>query len=73
MHLFQFHKGTIRTDYFTGVLPTSQLFQFHKGTIRTHDKQEQGKGVLSFQFHKGTIRTDFAIPIIDLFTDISIP
>ena len=33
--VFQFHKGTIRTDYFNGVLPTAQLFQFHKGTIRT--------------------------------------
>ena len=33
--IFQFHKGTIKTDLFTGVLPTPQLFQFHKGTIKT--------------------------------------
>ena len=28
-------KVQLELDYFTGVLPTSQLFQFHKGTIRT--------------------------------------
>ena len=32
---FQFHKGTIKTDYFNAVLPRPQLFQFHKGTIKT--------------------------------------
>ena len=35
MHVFQFHKGTIRT----GNRPTKggelRKFQFHKGTIRT--------------------------------------
>ena len=32
---FQFHKGTIRTDYTKVVQENSFLFQFHKGTIRT--------------------------------------
>ena len=32
---FQFHKGTIRTDYFVSNKPFSFEFQFHKGTIRT--------------------------------------
>ena len=39
---FQFHKGTIRTDYFNGVLPVPQLFQCHKGTIRTCCFEEGG-------------------------------
>ena len=33
--LFQFHKGTIRTNYFTMSFKNIILFQFHKGTIRT--------------------------------------
>ena len=54
---FQFHKGTIRTDYFNGVLPTPQLFQFHKGTIRTLIHLALKTLIPLFQFHKGTIRT----------------
>ena len=33
--LFQFHKGTIRTNTMANFPDTVQLFQFHKGTIRT--------------------------------------
>ena len=33
--LFQFHKGTIRTDKTHRHMFTTNLFQFHKGTIRT--------------------------------------
>ena len=32
---FQFHKGTIRTDFEGTFFSTTNLFQFHKGTIRT--------------------------------------
>ena len=32
--LFQFHKGTIKTDYYSNCL-SQPLFQFHKGTIKT--------------------------------------
>ena len=32
--IFQFHKGTIRTEYEDRKADTPQ-FQFHKGTIRT--------------------------------------
>ena len=32
--IFQFHKGTIRTDAGFGFVPRFR-FQFHKGTIRT--------------------------------------
>ena len=34
-HLFQFHKGTIRTGNLDGLHLRPQRFQFHKGTIRT--------------------------------------
>ena len=33
--LFQFHKGTIRTDVMATADTASSEFQFHKGTIRT--------------------------------------
>ena len=35
-HVFQFHKGTIKTNNcMTGELRIG-VFQFHKGTIKTH-------------------------------------
>ena len=33
--LFQFHKGSIRTDTFKRGSLADYLFQFHKGSIRT--------------------------------------
>ena len=33
--LFQFHKGTIRTEEFSRKFASLFGFQFHKGTIRT--------------------------------------
>ena len=33
--LFQFHKGTIKTNEDKATFPTFNLFQFHKGTIKT--------------------------------------
>ena len=35
--LFQFHKGTIKTNAGAIVDVNSKLFQFHKGTIKTAD------------------------------------
>ena len=32
---FQFHKGTIRTPFFSRMDGVRGIFQFHKGTIRT--------------------------------------
>ena len=34
-HLFQFHKGTIKTFIFLSSVPWDSPFQFHKGTIKT--------------------------------------
>ena len=33
--IFQFHKGTIRTNYASAKNMIAMAFQFHKGTIRT--------------------------------------
>ena len=56
-NLFQFHKGTIRTNSSVSTLRWSFLFQFHKGTIRTLQRGNMRKNDFLFQFHKGTIRT----------------
>ena len=33
--IFQFHKGTIKTDMKVDFLMPIPIFQFHKGTIKT--------------------------------------
>ena len=33
--LFQFHKGTIKTEVASGIKTQGRTFQFHKGTIKT--------------------------------------
>ena len=38
--IFQFHKGTIKTDQPARGGEEYQLFQFHKGTIKTNTKKE---------------------------------
>ena len=32
---FQFHKGTIKTDFILNHADVTMPFQFHKGTIKT--------------------------------------
>ena len=39
LNLFQFHKGTIRTQFGSESVVNLNLFQFHKGTIRTINPQ----------------------------------
>ena len=53
---FQFHKGTIRTDYLT---PSSDMdFNFNSIKVRLELKQPAAYyPIRLFQFHKGTIRT----------------
>ena len=36
--IFQFHKGTIKTENFISSLNVQLEFQFHKGTIKTSHK-----------------------------------
>ena len=56
--LFQFHKGTIRTECADLKNGNSLPFQFHKGTIRTIANNRTIIIINQFQFHKGTIRTE---------------
>ena len=55
--LFQFHKGTIRTQLEFPTPEFDAMFQFHKGTIRTGQTPQVASAPAEFQFHKGTIRT----------------
>ena len=50
---FQFHKGTIKTNFLLQALNTMTTFQFHKGTIKPLERMISTYVTL-FQFHKGT-------------------
>ena len=41
INLFQFHKGTIRTDSVHAEYRQIKSFQFHKGTIRTRENSKR--------------------------------
>ena len=56
-NIFQFHKGTIRTNKRNRNALIQLSFQFHKGTIRTILSTVTVNLHSLFQFHKGTIRT----------------
>ena len=71
--LFQFHKGTIRTQSRKPGISVGTEFQFHKGTIRTGAGAESNYYVSGFQFHKGTIRTMRTSVFNTSNSDISIP
>ena len=47
-HIFQFHKGTIRTRIRGQIINIAKRFQFHKGTIRTIADQEPKKLLRNF-------------------------
>ena len=54
---FQFHNGTIKTDY-SFILPAIlPKFQFHNGTIKTQCNKGSSRTCHEFQFHNGTIKT----------------
>ena len=55
--IFQFHKGTIKTDYLSVNTSLNNAFQFHKGTIKTEYGPTTLRPHYQFQFHKGTIKT----------------
>ena len=56
--IFQFHKGTIKTDILRSIYIRDEKFQFHKGTIKTHAMDIIIPMKVPFQFHKGTIKTE---------------
>ena len=59
---FQFHKGTIKTNFSMVSSWLISAFQFHKGTIKTHGINVFGELQILFQFHKGTIKTKLKAP-----------
>ena len=69
---FQFHKGTIKTQYLLKYRDRTLLFQFHKGTIKTCLTNSGFSRLRIFQFHKGTIKTEISIEY-SLTIHISIP
>ena len=56
-HLFQFHKGTIRTSDGRKTIKGCSCFNSIKVRLEPNDKCIPSFNVKRFQFHKGTIRT----------------
>ena len=56
---FQFHKGTIRTDFLPSFSPTYSHFNSIKVRLELAEAYYNYQNT-KFQFHKGTIRTDTA-------------
>ena len=55
-HLFQFHKGAIRTKF--PQRSFHSILHFNSIKVRLeHDMRAAGLNALLFQFHKGAIRT----------------
>ena len=57
MHLFQFHKGTIRTSHQTKRLGPYFYFNSIKVQLEQPKTRNTTTEQVKFQFHKGTIRT----------------
>ena len=56
MLVFQFHKGTIKTEHFADMLANLLYFNSIKVRLKHASLQQVGK-IQAFQFHKGTIKT----------------
>ena len=65
--LFQFHKGTIRTDFPSKSYHSQFLFQFHKGTIRTMREVDQN-GMISY-FNSIKVRLELKDVVQRLLAD----
>ena len=55
--LFQFHKGSIKTNNIKAYVVGVNKFQFHKGSIKTDLGEAHFVVADMFQFHKGSIKT----------------
>ena len=71
--MFQFHKGTIKTNTLNIAMEGMRKFQFHKGTIKTGGKAIFLTFTYKFQFHKGTIKTLINSLLPPRFAFVSIP
>ena len=55
--VFQFHEGSINTDFLLLPLLARSAFQFHEGSINTVLQRERQRQAYRFQFHEGSINT----------------
>ena len=60
-NLFQFHKGTIRTNHLAQGYQGLAAFQFHKGTIRTATTQVLD--TVTAHFNSIKVRLELKIPL----------
>ena len=58
--VFQFHKGTIRTQKLLHAANPHQYFNSIKVRLELQINPEVNSNLVEFQFHKGTIRTKAA-------------
>ena len=56
--LFQFHKGTIRTEILAVSSPLNVNFNSIKVRLELSQMSDNYTNISKFQFHKGTIRTE---------------
>ena len=69
---FQFHKGTIRTQFGSESVVNLNLFQFHKGTIRTFRSLNSTISMNHFNSIKVQLEPCGAVPL-GVLMPISIP
>ena len=65
--IFQFHKGTIKTNHTARALSRMSYFNSIKVRLKPNAQVMRLNSVLGFQFHKGTIKTreDYFQPEFD--------
>ena len=54
---FQFHYGTIKSNYWCNSFGDYGWFQFHYGTIKSIEASQMVVAIYEFQFHYGTIKS----------------
>ena len=62
--VFQFHKGTIKTNLRAIYEQSTSRFQFHKGTIKTYPETNLNKSILDFNSIKVRLKLGSEILII---------
>ena len=56
-HIFQFHKGTIKTSKYNKLTTAYVYFNSIKVRLKPGSGKPQSASITRFQFHKGTIKT----------------
>ena len=61
--LFQFHKGTIKTESRMNLANAKDYFNSIKVQLKLSHSLLPQMQLKQFQFHKGTIKTDYALGV----------